>query len=208
MPYKRGYKRKRSSRKKSAYSMAKMALKKANRIESRQEKKHTDLNIGGTDVDWDGTEATLNLIAQGTEDTDRIGDKCTMTSCRIHLRLLLNGRADACFRIILMYDKQDQYSSIIDFLQVVGTSAVVTSAYNVDLRNQFIILYDKRFILNDGDRRQRLVNIDRKLNKLVKFNAGTTDLESGALKLFVMSANADTAPAEYEGYCRVWFADS
>lgn len=207
--YRRRYRRYRKKYyKKKPYYMARMALKKVNRIQRRQEKKFHDLEITATDTDWDGLLARLNLIPQGTGDTSRIGDKCIMTSCRIHLRLLLQNRNDAVFRIILIYDKQDVIDTIADLLFVTGQANVINSAYLVDNREQFQVLYDKRWILDDDDKRQRLVNIDRKINKLVKFDAGGTNVLTGGLKLFVMSANADTTPAEFEGYSRVWFADS
>lgn len=211
MPYKR--KRRVTKKSKSAYSMAKKALKISKKISSQIEIKHYDLDFNGSqNLDWNGLRINLNVnIPQGLTDSQRVGDKIKMVGNRLHFGLFLNGNAQSIIRCILMYDKENSIEFATDFLEVTGSTSVVYSPYDVDDRHRYIILHDKVYSMSTGNTRRKFINFSKKLNKTTQYEGGTTSVAKGILRLWIFADNDSTLinpPLLFNGYSRIWYQDS
>lgn len=207
--YRRRYRKKKSN---SAYAIAKKALKKANKVSAQQETKHYDLNfLGPFNLDWFGTVISLNVgIPQGLEDTKRIGDMIYCLGVRIKYILDINTSDRAMCRFILIWDKEDSIATADDMLSATGSPNVINSPFIVDDRHRYIVLKDKVVKMNNGDHRIRQITMSKKLNKKTQFEAATTDVTKGRLKLFLFS-NIDATDASrpfIQGWSRLWYKDS
>lgn len=215
MPYKRTRTRRRRKAK-TSYSMAKKALYISKKLSRGVEKKHYDFDFNGFILATTNSLAPIPLnsaISQGTGDSQRVGDKIQMLGMRFKISLFWNDSDQdaSLIRLIVIYDKEDSISTLQDILSHVNTNNVVNSAYYVDNRHRFNLLYDKVFAMNIGNQRIRQVDLSRKLNKPTNFTGGTNTIDRGSLKLFAVStANpAELNPPQLQnGYCRVWYQDS
>lgn len=207
------YRRRRYKKKsKSAYAIAKRALKKATMVSKAQELKHYDLNfLGPFNLDWFGTVISLNVgIPQGLLDTNRIGDSIYCLGVRIKYILDINTSDRAMCRFILIWDKEDSIATADDMLSATGSANVINSPFIVDDRHRYIVLKDKVVKMNNGDHRIRQITMSKKLNKKTQYEASTTDVTKGRLKLFLFS-NIDATDASrpfIQGWSRLWYKDS
>jgi len=210
MPYRR-----RKYKSKSAYGIAKKALKKVNKITKGIEHKHISTTITVANIDDDGAyTANLNVPAQGLLDSNRIGDSILCN--RVHLRLTaVTGSNDNStqLRMILIWDKYDTIENVGDILISVGDSNAPNSHYNVDTRKNWIKLMDKNIILQSpSGSKMKYLNKVFKLNKLTQFNAASTSPNKGALVLLYIS-NIDSGGSDADkpnvvGTARLFFTDS
>jgi hypothetical protein len=192
--------------------VAKKALKKVNQVSKAQEIKHYDLNfLGPFNLDWFGTAISMNVgIPQGLLDTNRIGDTIYCLGIRVKFVLDINTADRAMCRFILIWDKEDSISTADEMLSATGSVNVINSPFIVDDRHRYIVLRDKVVKLNNGDHRIRQVTMSKKLNKKTQFEAATTDVTKGRLKLFLFS-NIDATDASrpfIQGWSRLWYKDS
>lgn len=86
---KKTYKKKSYSNKNSAYSVAKQALYKVNKIQKQVEHKYFDTSFLDATAASTGVVSQVFDITQGTTDSTRVGDKCYMT--RLQVNLILAG---------------------------------------------------------------------------------------------------------------------
>lgn len=205
------YIRKRYKKKsKSAYGLAKTALKKVNKLSSAIETKHYDLAITGpVNIDWNPQLASLNNVPQGLADTERVGDKIKMMGLRFRIFLDLNTVQEALFRCIVMYDKENDIDSLNAILEQSGIPNAINSPFDVDTRHKYTILHDKVYSASNGYKRLIPINLSMKLNKVSQFNAGTTVHTQGRLRFWIFSDTSDllvTKPQWY-GYSRVFYQD-
>jgi len=210
MPYRKKYTR-RKKYKKSTYSIAKKALKKVNKLASQVEIKHYDLDfLGPFTLDDLGTRVNLNVgISQGLTDSDRVGDTVKMLSDRLKITLDLNQTEKALIRAILMYDKEGSIEVADDFLSNTGDANVINTPYLVDERHKYVILHDKIYSMSQGHLRERQITLSKKLNKKTQFEAGTTNISKGILRLWMFcNIDSTTVPRpQFYGWSRVRYAD-
>ncbi len=212
MPYKKHYKKRRS---RGAYSLAKKALKKVNKISRGIEAKHLTTAITAGNIDDDGVfTSNLNIPVQGLLDTNRIGD--TIMCKSIHLRMnYVTGSANlnTQLRFILIWDKYDTIDTVSDILANTGDSNAANSHYNVDTRREWIKLMDKTVVLQSpSGSKMKHLNKVFKLNKITQFNAAGTDINKGTLFLLYIS-NIDSGLADADkpnivGLARLFYTDS
>jgi len=156
---------------------------------------------GGTVVD------SLNKIAQGVTESERVGRKCTIKSLSVHYQLTL-PESDAVAtpvdgditRVIFYVDKQANGATIAvtDLLE----TADILSFYNLANSSRFVILCDKMHSLNyltmasDGAGlvSQALViknySFHKSLNTPIEFSATTgaiTEIRSNNIGRLVIS---------------------
>ena len=211
MPYRKKYYRRKKG-KKTTLSIAKTALKKVNKLSKAQEIKHYDLDfLGPILLDWFGAVISLNVgIPQGLKDTERIGDLIYCLGVRIKFILSLNTIDRAMCRFILIWDKEDSIATADDMLSKTQNANVINSPYIVDDRHRYIVLHDKVVKLNNGQNRIRQVTMSKRLNKKTQFEAATTDVTKGRLKLFVFCDQdvSELGRPFIEGWSRLWYKDS
>jgi hypothetical protein len=181
------------------------------------EKKHIQRQISEyTNIDADGTlTANIINIAQGTTDTERIGDKVLITSIQLHMQytlgfdtvninpdgttLLTTYLQGAIFRYILFWDHTNSIDTVT---KVIGTATteqwLFMNGYEVDYRPNITILCDRTFVCNPSGGGTNCLqykyftcikNFSRGVR--MQYNAGTTTVNKNALKLLLIT-NVET----------------
>lgn len=123
---------------------------------ANQELKFHDLDIDDVDVDVGGTilEPSINKIAQGVGESQRVGRKCVIKSIQWqyyhHIDLVIAATVafPAVYRLILYLDKQCNgvAASVLDILETNNFQ----SHRNLANKNRFNILMDRTVSLNRG----------------------------------------------------------
>ncbi len=116
---------------------------------TRGELKFHDVDLDDAVVATVGTiTPSINLIAQGTTESERIGRKCTLKSVEWRYQMLLQEQdavttpaSGDTLRTIIFVDKQANGATavVLDLLE----SASWQSFYNLSNQNRFVILFDK-----------------------------------------------------------------
>lgn len=145
-------------------------------------------------VGWAGSiTGALNVIPQGDEDIQRNGDAVFMKT--IHVRCVIRQRGSGnqdMARIILFYDKDNSVASASDFWDAsyLGSVNAPEGFKNHDNRFKTKVLLDRTVSLNNGTYNIRSFTQKVKLNHRVQFEAGTTTIATGALKLFMVTSSS------------------
>lgn len=199
-----------SARQPSALTVAKRANRKANRALKLFEDKYFDVNTAPAAVDWNGTLSVLNPVTQGDGVSNRDGDELAMKSVWFQAQMTIAaGLASSTMRVILLYDKAQTIGAVNQILSVVGTASTVTSAYNFEYRNNYIVLYDKTFIIDTINRATWQINKRIRLNKKTVFQGGgSSTIRTGGLRLLLISNQTAgvTTPAALTN-SRLFFTD-
>ncbi len=176
------------------------------------EKKFHDLDIDDTAIANTGTIVTpsANLIAQGTDETERVGRKVTITNIHWKFEVRLptqtaGSTASDVARIILYLDKQANgaAATVTGILE----SANYQSFNNLANKSRFRTLMDRTYNLNaqagggDGtteDYGQVILSdeLHKKVNITVEFDAGVgviTELRSNNIGVLTISRSGVAA---------------
>lgn len=188
-----------------AYKALRLARKVANAVNI--EYKINDTLANGTTFDYAGTMVTVNNPAQGSTDVTRIGDsiKCQNLMLRF---LLTRGAGDSTGRVIVFWDDQNQISTGANLLEVTGTASSVLSPKLYDARFRSKVLYDKVFVMDQVNQSTWDENVQIKIDQHTQFNAGSTTINTGALKVLFISniTGANIPTVNY--YSRLSFTDN
>jgi hypothetical protein len=164
------------------------------RLERSQQTKHYDTIINGSTYAYDAWfTATLNTIDQGDGDTERIGDKIISQCLDINYLVKQNGSNANVTRMIVIYDKQNTISTQANLLTADTAVYSYISHFNYDTQSQYVILHDQ-FLLHDGTLNDALAGTlcVKFPTNITRFNAGTTTINTGAVKIFFLSDVADS----------------
>lgn len=184
-------------RRKKRQTLDKRVRKIAKSVIAKQsELKYFDTTVG-ISADVSGFLGCLSLVPQGDTDITRDGDQLYATSMQI--RGYINA-ADATnqFRIIVFMYKPETSPTNDDILASATKGSVnyVNAPYHHDGRSAFTVLSDRSYSLvlgQSNDRKAFKVNV--KLNKKLKYNAGTT---AGYNQIWYMCLS-DSAAATHPG---------
>lgn len=186
------------------------------------ELKFHDVSAGSTAATLTGVFAgrSLNLIPQGTSESERIGRKCLIK--KINMRgsiLLANATANnACqnrIRIIVYQDKQANGADITATTDLLETAAI-DSYRNLANSMRFKVLYDKTMACNctcaDGTETFEYIknwSFNRRVNIPLEFSSTTgaiSELRSNNIGvLFIQESTAPNAILKYQA--RLRFSD-
>lgn len=165
---------------------------------------------------------SLNLIPQGTTESERIGRKCTLKTISIKGQTIkaatttVNGTADRV-RWIIYLDTQTNggAATVLNILE----TADIESFRNLAESSRFKILYDRTIATNchagSGDAGEdfgRYVynfNFNKRCNIPLEFSSTTgviTELRSNNIGILIISEDTDLASVKYT--CRVRFSDN
>lgn len=170
----------------------------------------TDINVGGF-VPAGGVHASINNIAQGTAENQRIGRKCTLRS------LHWNYEIGVPAVLGVAYPPSGQEGRIIVFLdkQANGASAAVTdvletadwqSYRNLANSGRFQVLMDKTITFNSDNMTQNGVanysskgvtksyRVNKKLNIPLEFNGidgATSEIRSNNIGILFIAKNTN-----------------
>lgn len=186
------------------------------------ELKFIDTQVTNTQVTTAGAITLINGVAQGTDFTNRIGRKILMKSILQNWMLYPNSSTNMAagdvVRVMTIYDNQPNSGSTPAVTDVLVT-ADVNSPLNLNNRDRFQVLLDKRFpmggaqysvgSLSTGSPLMRHKSTYKKCLKDVIFSGtGSTlgSIQTGALYYLTISKtnNATTL----DSYHRVRFSDS
>lgn len=172
----------------------------------------TNLTIGSSNA----VIKLLNGLKLGTAAFNRIGNKIAMKSLYWSVAFGLSAvdadpavdlsNLDVPLRTMVVYDKQpngatfvlgDLLSAFSGLDNTTARTIDVNSPNNLNNRDRFIVLSDKRYILSSASTTGRLIKKYKRLNTAVSYKSGATvgditDITSGAL-FFLCWVDADMA---------------
>jgi len=186
-----------------------------------EERKVIDVAPGTLVADTTGTITALNLVATGTDFTNRIGRKILMRSIYIRYRVnnFDNTTVNNCSRVILVYDMQTNGAlpAITDVLDTIHAESQV----NLNNRDRFRIIWDKIHAIGQFDTTATqaiagspTIHVGKKYKKLrlETIFSGTTaaigSIATGGLYLITVGDAAANAGGLFTLSTRIRFEDS
>lgn len=164
-----------------------------------------------------GTFATdLLNPTQAITDTGRIGDRVTLQSCSLSIRIGYTVPAVVRLMVVQWHDNSaDNNINATDIFQFTLVGGVfdantINNLYNIDQTKKFTILYDRKHSINPNvgaTAKVKTVNLyfKKRFRKQVQFNEAAT---SGVNKMYLL-AFSDTATAgAVNGYARCRYYDA
>lgn len=185
------------SRRKRATAMSKAtkALSLASSMARSVEKKFAITDIVNS-CDNLGNVFSLNDVAQGLGDSNRVGDRLTVERVKLNMYRVLPGSASGRFsvRVLVILDKQNLVTDCSQVFMNTGSNITPFNQFVKDYRLRFSVLYDSLPNHLDQYNKGDTIAWQRRIVIKTQFNAGTTDILSGALKLIVLG-NVGSATA-------------
>jgi len=224
--YKKNYKRTRKHYKRSGRAQAKRwgasagsaaysALKMVRRLKDmvNTEYKINDVSNSAFSYDYNGTLVTLNAPTQGLADTQRIGDSIKCQNLVIRGSCVNSGSASSLtfHRIIILWDPQNKVSTAADVLAQTGSSIAPFSPKDQDKRFQTRILSDKMYqtsTLSSGNKFSQEFEYIIPINQHTQFSAGSTTINTGALKMLAICNLVSTGLPNMYYFARLSYTDN
>lgn len=208
----RRHKKKRPARRKPrryqvadyAYKGYKMAKRLMDAINI--EYKMHDVVLTTTDCDYSGDIITLNSISQGDTDSTRDGDSCKLQNLTI--RYFVKHTSNAIVRVIIYWDPDNSIAAASELLDSTGSSLAPLSFKDYDNRFKTRIIYDRKHILTAGGGLLQAVDKVIPINLHTQFDAGSSSVNSGALKMCVVSTEAPASNVNLTGHAHLTYTDS
>lgn len=173
--------------------------------------KYQDVNIGtGTAVDYNGTFLTYNAIGQGDTGLTRDGDQ--LKNVRLDLNFIFSlatTNVASLMRLVVIWDKENTISATNGLLSIVGGLSSPISQYSQEYRKNYQVLYDKAYTLDATNKSNVIVKKSINLrDKLTVYNAGSSTIRKGALKVLLISSIAAASADRplYVNASRYYFA--
>lgn len=194
------------------------AVRGVNNPAGRRELKFVDTDISPIELDTTGTVLPLNVMAQGSSQSTRIGNKITNMS--VFVRVSVNNGTTAGsapgIRMMLVYDTQ--VNAALPAITDILTLATINGLTNLANRDRFTILWDRVWsppmIVNDTtiSEFREVFSVYRKFKLDTIFNntsGGTiADIQTGALYLVGLSNQpSGTTEPDLSGTARVRYTD-
>lgn len=170
--------------------------------------------VSPTAVDTTGAMILLNPCTRGDDIQKRTGYRILMRSIQLkgYNYVTTSTGTDQIHRIMLVLDKQPNGAAFT--IPQLLTSTSELGIRNLEYRNRFRVLYDRRLVLNaSGESGSRKVwEIYRRFRIPVVFNASTTstvsDIMENSLYLIVIGSNtAGNTAGSMQYVSRIRFND-
>lgn len=189
-------------------STANWMLKKVRQLANavNVEYKYIDVASTANAMSYTSTYGILNTIPQGSAESQRIGDSLKLQNLTLRFNIQRTS-ADSFARILIVWDKQNAAASASDILTGLGTVNSTNGPKNYDKRFVTSILYDKTFNVN-SNHPQQMEDIVVTVDQHTQYAAGTTTINTGALKILYLSnlsAGANNPNLNY--YARLTYTD-
>lgn len=162
---------------------------------------------------YTGEIFNLSAIAQGTTDSERIGDQvhAAYLNWRSTFTLVDTPANEQNVRVIVFRDINNTITAVNQVLypSAVGTVGAVNAPYNQQQRGRFVVLYDKSFAMCNyaGGIPNRIVNFKKKLNFPIELNNTDTSIYKNSLKCLLITDIATSAMA-HDFYSEILFTDA
>lgn len=188
--------------------------KKVNKLAKIPELKNYVDNSGTINVTTSGQwySAFSKNIVTGLTDNDRIGDQIRCKSLHIKgtINLMPPMASVAVVRLILVRYKDNYYNTNPSIVDLLNTNDY-RSFYNTETqKDEYSILYDKTFNLNQTTKPQVYFSIHKNLsNAYAKWNPGTisTGPASGHYFMYLISDQSATSVIEVNFTHMLYFVD-
>lgn len=181
---KRRYNKRNQSLAKKAYRLAKKAYK-------APEIKYNAITGTITGPDTTGNVQELSLLAEGTTNNTRVGDKISPTSLRVRLKANINASATATqVRMMIFTWKIDAPAGTGDLI----TGDAITGFKSENDKYKSKILYDKVFQLNSVNRPEIFVSRKFKVPKYIAYQTGSSIANTNGLYILLISDEATNVP--------------
>lgn len=188
---------------------------------SPEEQKVIDVIENTYNFNISSTVIGLNFVATGSDFTNRIGRKITMTSiqCRGMICPTDTTTISSQPRMLIVYDTQPNGAlpTITEVLQASTSSSML----NLNNRDRFRVLYDKQVVVggvsNTTDQSFALtpschnIKMYKKLNLPVIFDgtgATIADIQTGSVVALFISTSGVSDGASFTGSFRIRFTDA
>ena len=196
---------------------------KANKLTKGMEVKTHDKTFANAKIAYDTENATdLSSIAQGDSQTTRDGSALLAKSIQIKMKVSTPSTGSdptgQQFRVMLIKAKQRFVPSSINTADRIvwqngNTVDAPNSPYHVSFRSHYVVLFDRRYFVNGGVNSGPTgfnVNINKKLNSIIRFQGTTTTHEHGGLYLIMTtdSSAATSAGPEVRYTSRITYTDA
>lgn len=180
-------------------------------ITRTQEIKYFDQTLVNVSFDYSGVLYNLTPINQGNTDTDRNGDQVMLkyVSIRGYLQASATSTYNVC-RIIVFQWKPNSTPAISDILNNIASVNAPNSFYLWDKRQQYTVLWDKRYIVQGTDRQAALFSkkiYGKKLRKKLQFLGGGNSSDN-RVYIIAISDDGGTPYPAWTWQSRVAYTDS
>ncbi len=181
-------------------------------ISKSVESKHTDRGQTSGSVTYLGSVYNLSILAQGTGEDERIGDKVTATKVMANGTfrwVSTQGGIQDC-RVMLVRDSQCQ-GTLLSGAGVNngdGNSRAPYSVYNMDLPGRYKVLADK-FLRLDEYHPSATFHITKLLGSAIHYTgSASTDEGAGQILMILWTNNANADPTTVGFSTRLYYKDS
>lgn len=175
------------------------------------EQKYMDHTLAAQSVSSTATVNTLNAIAQGTDNTNRVGRKIRVKSLYVRGNIIA-GDATNNVMIWIGWDTQTNGSQALatQIFQSQATDLGPLSPLNLNYGNRFITIKHKNFTVDTSGNASRTFKWYKKLNTVCTYGgtaADTASIYTNALVLVVVSDSIAVSHPSISFYCRIRFTD-
>lgn len=188
----------------SSGSTANKALKLARRLADAVniEYKELPFTFNNSTSTYNGGSTTINAPIQGTGNGQRIGDSIKVQNVNIKGYFTAGPTNPELWRVLLIWDKQNviTQSNLLDYVgnvNVINGQKLEATKYNSQ------VLYDQVFKVQPNTTNSlQYFEIFIPVNQHTNFDAGTTNITTGALKIlfYTSTATVSSSVVDYAGY--------
>lgn len=154
-----------------------------------------------------GYSSLLTTISQGVQNYQRIGDSIKIQNITMRCFASRNG-ADAVVRYILVWDPQNKVTDYSDVMDYKNSPLAIIGPKNYDKRFQTRVLLDKCLVVTEGNATIQMQDHVIPINEHTQFDETTTTINSGDLKLLVISNLTGANLPTFSYVARVTFTDN
>lgn len=174
-----------------AYTAYKMASKLMDAV-NIEYKEFNQYSVSAINPDNTGAIIDLCTVAQGVGNAARIGDSMKLQNLTLRYQLFADSAtASDLVRVIVFHDKENSISTVGQFLAYQGNPIAPLSPKNEDNKYNTKTLHDQvHSVMFGATLPHRDLVIP--LNFHQHYQAGTTTIKDGALKMIVIAANASS----------------
>lgn len=163
----------------------------ARKVEASDGDKYLIISNGATQLSWTGSVVDMFVPVQGDGYNQRDGDEILAKMCDLRWQLTLGTSLVASTaRIIIYWDKMNTCPNPSSILASVGSADAVISRYNQEYRQNWTLLFDKTYIIDNVNKASYIVKFRKALNKKIVFNTAGTTARKGQLKVLYISNKA------------------
>lgn len=153
---------------------------------------------------------------QGLGAENRIGDSIQPTKVEFSMGVAINTAAASSFSRVLIIQYKNLTPptlALSNIMEGTGGATAPHGTFRIQDRNDFTVLYDKKFWLNTsttGEAVNKLIEVDLYPKHKIVFNIGASTYAQGQIVAYFIS---DWAPADAQrptgvGYCKLRYTDA